>query len=97
LTNPSELAFNSGFRGERRIQSWQRKLDALQRLGFISVRPGPNGNYSYVLIFNPHIVISELWQKGTPGLREDSYNALQNRAIEIGAKDLPRPKVQETA
>jgi hypothetical protein len=53
-------------------------------MGFIDVKPGPSGPMSYILIWNPYLVIKEHREKGTPGLREDRYNALMARAAEIG-------------
>jgi hypothetical protein len=46
---------------------------------------------SYALILNPYLVIRRLHDQGTPGLREDKYNALIERAGEIGATDLDMP------
>lgn len=46
---------------------------------------------SYALILNPYLVIRRLHDLKTPGLREDKYNALVERAGEIGAEDLDMP------
>lgn len=46
---------------------------------------------SYALILNPYLVIRRLHDQKRPGLREDKYNALIERAGEIGAEDFDLP------
>ena len=82
----TEHAFHSGYAGQRSVQTWRSKLQALEGLGFISIKPGAHGPISYVLLFNPHQVVKQLNKAGEipPAL----FNALVSRAEEIGAKDL---------
>jgi hypothetical protein len=86
LTKQDELAFHAGFTGQRAITTWRDRMRALAELGFIEVKPGPSGELSYALILNH--VIKKHRAKKTPGLTEAAYNALQQRAIDIGADDL---------
>jgi hypothetical protein len=88
LTKQDELAFHAGFTGQRAITTWRDRMRALAELGFIEVKPGPSGELSYALILNPYHVIKKHRAKKTPGLTEAAYNALQQRAIDIGADDL---------
>lgn len=88
LNNPQELAFHSGFSGQRAVTTWRERMRILQELGFIDVQPGPSGEMSYALVLNPYHVIKGLHEKKTPGLTADLYNALAARAISIGADDL---------
>jgi hypothetical protein len=61
-------------------------LRALHKLSFIDLKSGPSGPESYALIWNPYLVIKCHHDSKTPGLREDKYNALVVRALEIGDK-----------
>ena len=83
-----EMAFESGFIGQRAETTWKSKMKALKDLHFIDTKPGPTaGEFTYVLIYNPYAVINCLWQQDATLIREDIYNALLSRANEIGAKD----------
>ncbi len=55
------------------------------------IKPGKSGAISHVIIWNPHLVIRDHHEKGTPGLVEATYNMLLDRALEIGAKDMTEP------
>jgi hypothetical protein len=63
-------------------------MKPMQELGFIDIKPGPSGQLSYALIYNPYLVIKQHREADTPGLREDKYTALVARALEIKATDL---------
>jgi hypothetical protein len=97
LSKPREMAFHSGFYGQRAERTWRARLSLLENLGFISLREGPSGPASYALIYNPYKVIQTHHARRNPGLREDKYNALIERAIEIGDNSLSPPKVEEPA
>jgi hypothetical protein len=92
LSKPRELAFHSGFFGQRAERTWKARLNILAELGFIALKEGPSGPASYALIYNPYRVIQHHFQSKTPGLRADKYHALLERAIEIGDESLtPAP------
>lgn len=88
LSKSDEIAFHAGFSGQRALSTWRGRLKILHDLGFIDIKPGPNGQMSYALIMNPYVVIKKLHAKKHTGISSASYNALFARAIEIGAKDL---------
>jgi hypothetical protein len=87
LNRHTEMAFGSGFGGQRAEQTWLGRIKILESLGFIKTQPGPSGPYSYALILNPLKVIMKHQAAGTPGLNLDLFNALRARATEIGAED----------
>jgi hypothetical protein len=91
LSKPREMAFHSGFVGQRAERTWRSRMRILAELGFIDLQPGPSGPMSYALILNPYLVIRRLRYEGNPGVREDKYNALIERAGEIGATDFDLP------
>ena len=88
LNKKEEHAFHAGFSGERAVTTWKDRIRELVELGFIDVKPGPSGDLSYAIIFNPYEVIKSHHDKNTPGLTAAAYNALHQRAAEIGANDL---------
>lgn len=88
LTKPTELAFHSGFTGQRALATWRSRMQILMDLGFIDLKPGPSGPMSYSLIWNPYEVIKKHHNDQHPGLTMDAYNALLARTVEIGADDL---------
>jgi hypothetical protein len=97
LSKPREIAFHSGFVGQRAERTWRSRLKILEDLGFISLREGPSGPASYALIYNPYKVIQWHLDRKTPGLRADKYNALMERAAEIGDESLSPPPAPEPA
>jgi len=86
LNKPKDMAFNSGFTGQRAEQTWQKRISILNNLGFINTQPGPSGPMSYALILNPYKVIKAHHQK--KAIPAEFYNTLLVRAVEIGANDL---------
>ena len=91
LSKPREMAFHSGFVGQRAERTWRGRMRILAELGFIDIQPGPSGPMSYALILNPYLVIRRHHAEGSVGVREDKYNALIERAGEIGATDFDLP------
>lgn len=85
-SKPREMAFFSGFTGERAERTWASRMRILRDLGFIDVEEGPNGPLSYVLIWNPYQAVRQLEAAGKVDRR--MFNALRERMIEIGAADL---------
>lgn len=99
LSRPREIAFHAGFDGQRGERTWRSKMKLLVELGFVEIQSGPSGQMSYALVLNPYLVIRRLRDHKRSGLREDKYNALIERAGEIGAEDfdLPDPWVPPVA
>lgn len=92
-----QMAFYSGFTGERAEHTWASRVRILADLGFIDVKSGPSGAISYILIWNPYQVVQRHREAGR--VDERAYNALMERMIEIGASDLspPEPNAQKPA
>lgn len=97
-----ELAHAAGFTGQRAKYTWAGRIKVLHELKFIDVKAGKSGPISHVLIFNPHRVIRWHHSQKTPGLVEANFNALLERAFDIGANDMldsgpPVPPAPEPA
>jgi len=88
LSKSKEMAFCSGFIGQRAERTWAEKIRKLAELGFIKIQSGQAGPLSHALIMNPYLVIKKMHEAGQPGLAKEKYRALEDRAIEIGATDL---------
>lgn len=84
IENPSSLAAESGFGGERAVSTWQQRMKTLKELGFIDSRDGNSGAFHYVIIFNPHVVVRRIREQ----IQEQRFMQLLERAIDIGATDL---------
>src|SRR5207302_3113672 len=54
LSKPREIAFHSGFDGQRGERTWRGRLTLLAKLSFIDLKEGPSGPASYALIYNPY-------------------------------------------
>ena len=83
-----EMAFASGFSGQRAKQTWTQRIDGLNKLGFIRLADGPAGPRSYILILNPYLVVQKLRSKKGSKISDASWNALMQRMSEVGATDL---------
>ncbi len=85
ITSPSENAFYAGFTGQRAETTWRDRMRHLAELGFIDAKPGATGDYHYVLLWNPYLVVKELADAGK--VPQATFNALCDRMQQIGAKD----------
>lgn len=85
---PDEMAFASGFGGQRGEHTWAARMKKLEELRFISLKAGKAGPMTHALIRNPHHALREHHEAGTPGLMEASYSALIARALDVGANDM---------
>lgn len=85
IVSEVELAFESGFSGQRAATTWAGRVSILERLGFIRISEGPKGLRQYVLVLNPYIVIRRLREDGN--VTDSLYTAFFVRAQEIGAAE----------
>jgi hypothetical protein len=100
LNRPGDLAFASGFSGERAERTWQDRMRRLEDIGFIETKPSGAAKMGFAFIPNPHVVIFQLRAaKANPnapssqrnyaaGLTEGAFNAFVERALEIGCNDV---------
>ena len=89
---PDEMAYASGFGGQRGEHTWIGRMKKLQELQFIDLKAGKSGPITYALIHNPHLIMQWHYGQKIPGLTEASYSALIERALDVGAMDMfPAP------
>lgn len=86
IRNPKEFAYESGFNGSRAEATWRVRMKALEELGFIMSKPGIAGEFQYILILNPILIIEKKYKDRLKN--GYSYSALISRLIQIGANDL---------
>lgn len=84
IKNPREMALESGFQGQRAETTWKGRMKCLLDLKFIEAAKGSSGEYNYVLILHPYLVVSSLNEK-MKSIEEDFYQSLIGRMLEIGA------------
>lgn len=86
LNRPEEMAFHAGFEGQRALRTWKDRVQRLANLGFIDIKPGPIGDLSYAVFYNPYHVVKRAFLEGK--VQERKWQALIIRANEIGAFDI---------
>ncbi|MAK61128.1 MAG: hypothetical protein CMK09_09145 [Ponticaulis sp.] len=86
LNRPEEMAFHAGFEGQRALRTWKDRVQRLANLGFIGLKPGPLGDLSYAVFYNPYHVVKRAYLAGL--IQERKWQAIVVRANEIGAFDL---------
>lgn len=85
LNRPEEMAFHAGFEGQRALRTWKDRIQRLADLGFVGLKPGPLGDLSYAVVFNPYYVIKRAYLSGK--VQERKWQALVVRANEVSAFD----------
>lgn len=90
IENPAMLAAESGYTGQRAVNTWAQRMKSLVELGFIRAKKGPVSEYQTVLIVNPNLVLLELEKQGRFHNEEHQilFDGFKQRAIDIGAKDV---------
>ncbi|MET3135206.1 hypothetical protein AAKU55_005514 [Oxalobacteraceae bacterium GrIS 1.11] len=85
IRNPKEFAYESGFSGPRAESLWKVRMRRLEELGFIRSRPGLSGDFHFVLLLNPILVIEGQYKEKPHDL---AFGALLGRLVHVGADDL---------
>jgi len=85
LNRPEEMAFHSGFSGQRAVRTWKDRMKRLAELGFLGIIPGPLGDMSFAILYNPFHVLKRAHLAGA--LPENYWRSLVIRANEVSATD----------
>ncbi|HFD32171.1 MAG TPA: hypothetical protein ENJ28_05625 [Gammaproteobacteria bacterium] len=86
IKSQEEMAFESGFSGQRAVSTWKSRMKNLASLGFIDAKEGAAGEYNYVLLINPYMLLKKYHEEDK--VQAGKYNSLFARAQEVGASDL---------
>jgi hypothetical protein len=84
IESPKLIAAETGFSGERQVDTWRRRMKKLEELGFIATKPGAAGDFHYVLLLNPNWAI-ELRRWRFNDVPESIYAKFTERLMDIGA------------
>lgn len=80
------LAMESGFSGQRPVDTWKKRMRALEKWGFIMTKKVVS-EFNFVLLPNPHLIIEKIHKD--PAItydkerREKIYQALRIKDLEI--------------
>lgn len=83
IENPATFASEAGFAGERAVDTWRRRMKKLQQLLFILAKPGPSGDFHYVLLLNPNLAMELMRTRGE--VQDGLYGQFLARMADIGA------------
>lgn len=86
VQNPIVFAAEAGFSGERTVDTWRRRMKRLKELGFIQTRKGVSGDFHYILLMNPNVVIELMHKSGKHPIQEELYLKFRDRIMDIGAR-----------
>lgn len=83
IENPATFAAEAGFLGERAVDTWRRRMKKLRDLSMIQTKPGPSGEFHYVLLWNPNTGVEAMRSRGL--VQDVVYGRLLDRLAEVGA------------
>lgn len=83
IENAATFASEAGFIGERAVDTWRRRMKKLRELWFIQTKPGPSGEFHYVLLMNPNAAME--WMYSQKLIQDGLYARFIERVIEVGA------------
>lgn len=86
VQNPIVFAAEAGFSGERAVDTWRRRMKQLKELGFIQTRKGVSGDFHYILLMNPNVVIELMHKSGKHPIQDELYLKFRDRIMDIGAR-----------
>lgn len=85
IRHPKQFAYESGFSGPRAESLWKGRMRRLEELGLIRAKPGLSGDYHYVVLLNPILVIERHYADRA---NDVAFSTLLGRLTEVGADDL---------
>jgi hypothetical protein len=83
IENTATFAAEAGFLGERAVDTWRKRMKKLRDLLMIQTKPGPSGEFHYILLVNPNASLE--WMKAKGIVQESIYARFVDRLMEIGA------------
>lgn len=83
VENPATYAVETGFTGERAVDTWRKRMRKLRELGFIRTKAGASGEFHYILLLNPNVAVELMRQAGL--VPDSIYGRFIERVAEVGA------------
>ncbi|MER8970951.1 MULTISPECIES: hypothetical protein [unclassified Mesorhizobium] len=82
IENPATFAAEAGFMGPRAVDTWRKRMKRLRELCFIDTKPGPSGDFHYVLLLNPNVAVELM--RTAKQVQDVVYSRFIDRLTEIG-------------
>lgn len=83
IENQATFAAEAGFRGERAVDTWRKRMKRLRELGMIAAKPGASGEFHYVLLLNPNVGVERM--RSLSLVQDVLYGRFIDRMAEVGA------------
>lgn len=83
VENPATFAAESGFTGERSVDTWRKRMKTLREFEFIRTKRGPSGEFHFILLLNPNIAVERMRVKGL--VQDGLYGRFLERVADVGA------------
>lgn len=83
IENPATFAGEAGFTGARAVDTWRRRMKWLRDHSFIATKPGPSGDFHYVLLLNPNAAVE--WMRSHQKVQDELYGRFMDRLAFVGA------------
>ena len=83
IENQVTFAAEAGFIGERAVDTWRKRMKKLRELRMIRTRPGPSGEFHYILLVNPNAALQ--WMRSRGLVQDGIYARFVDRLAEVGA------------
>jgi hypothetical protein len=89
-----EMAACSGYpTGTRNVRTWRERLEELERLGFIRIKPKGTQKYRYILLLHPHDVVQRIRHKTPAAIPDWWWGYFESRIRDIRAELRWTPEV----
>lgn len=78
------------------MRTWRERLEELQRLGFIRIKPKGNQKYRYILLLHPHDVVQRIRYETPNAIPDWWWGYFESRVRDIRAQlrwTRPKPAV----
>ena len=82
IENPATFASEAGFTGERAVDTWRKRMRRLRELNLIATKPGPSGEFHYVLLLSPNAAME--WCRANQLVQDGVYARFVDRLIDVG-------------
>ena len=83
VENPATFAAETGFSGERSVDTWRKRMKTLRELEFIHTKHGSSGEFHFILLLNPNIAVERMRVKGL--VQDGLYGRFIERVADVGA------------
>lgn len=83
IENPATFAAEAGFRGERAVDTWRKRMKRLRDLGMIQTKKGASGDFHFVLLLNPNAGVETM--RARKEVADELYGRFIDRMAAVGA------------